>query len=715
MTRRLLLPLLSALLLCLTRAGAADAPQPVFSSQESSYDDRTKELVGVGNAELIYGDTIITADDWRYNPVTRIVVFHGHAAFTKGARRLLANVITYHLNDGTYTVENVRMGEYPLYVTGTSATGDRTTLTVNDARVTVQEPGPFIPTLHADRIFYTPGQKLRAESANLGVGDVRPVIFGLFQQNLKEPLISYFSFMGGYRSSLGAYLETGLHLPVTAGLKLGGDLGIYTNRGVMVGPSGSYQGTTDGGDYQGHFRSGFIDDHGDRLTDVLGRPIPEDRAYVEWTHQQDITPDLTFTGVLNYWKDSDILRDFRPDEFFPVQQPDTFLESVYTGNNYFASLFARFEPNNFESVQQRLPELRFDLLPLALGNGFYERFNASVAVLRDNPVDGAGPDLSTDRLDAYYSLSRVFAPRDWLSFTPLVGGRLTYYDQAIGGHGTYTRVLGEVGFDAELRSSAIYDVKSEIWKIDGIRHLLTPRISYRYIPEADKGQAYIPPIDQQTFSTYLPPLGLGDVRNIDQLSATNTLRLELDNTFQTRDPGYGSRDLLVFNLANDFRFTRQPGQRTASVIQSQFAFMPTRWLQFDAFESVTPQTFTQQEFNTGLTVHDGDQWSVRFSSNLLHQQSLDQTPVVQPLVIQTLVGQPLDSYNLDAQYRINEAYEAVMRLQFDVLEHRFNEQTYGLRQKISNLWIAEYDITIYNGPRRESGFGFNVRLNVVKF
>jgi len=706
-TRRSFLPLLPALLLCLPPGRAADAPQPVFSSQESSYDDRTKEAVGVGNAELTYGDTLITADDWRYNPVTRIVVFHGHATLTKGARRLLADVITYHLDDGTYAVENVRMGEYPLYVTGTSATGDKVTLTVNDARVTVQEPGPFIPTLHAARIFYTPGQKLRAEGANLGVGEVRPVILGLFQQNLKEPLISYVSLTGGYRSSLGAFVEAGMHLPVADGVKLGGDLGIYTKRGVMFGPSGSYQGATGDGDYTGHFSSGFIDDHGDRLTDLLGRPVPENRGFVEWVHQQQVTPDLTVTGVLNYWKDSEILRDFRPDDFFPVQQPDTFLESVYTGNNYFVSLFARFEPNNFESVQQRLPELRFDLLPLALGNGVYERFNASLAVLRDDPPGGTGPDLSTNRLDAYYALSRTFAPQDWFSFTPVAGGRLTYYSNALDGRSTYTRLLGEVGFDSDLRSSAVYDYKNEAWKIDGLRHLFTPRISYRYIPEADKGQAYIPPIDQQTFSTYLPPLGLGDVRNLDQLTATKTLRLELDNTLQTRDAGYGSRDLLVFNVANDFRFTRQPGERGVSVIQSQLALMPARWLQFDAFHSFTPQTMTLQEFNTGVTVHDGDQWSVRFSSNYLRQQP--------PLVLQPLVGQPLDSYNLDGQVRINEAYEAVTRLQYDAVMHRFNEQTYGVRQKISHLWVAEYDITIYNGPRRESGFGFNVRLNVLAF
>jgi len=695
-TRRLhLLPF--ALLLALPPGFRAAPPaQPVFTSEDPTYyDARTKEAVGVGHAQLAYGDLILSADDIRYNTATRIVVARGHAILTQGARRLLADVITYHLADGTYAVEHLRMGEYPLYLTGTRATGDRNTLIVEQAHATLHEPGPFVPTLQADRIFYTPGQRLRAEGADLGVGEVRPVIFGKFQQNLHEPLISYVSATGGYRASLGAILEAGLHLPVADGVKLGADLGLYTNRGLMFGPSGSYDVMVPGNEFRGRFTSGFIHDRGDRLNDVLGQPVPADRGYVTWEHQQLIGESLTIRGQLNYWRDSEVLRDFQPDAFFPVQQPDSYVESVYTGGNYFVSLFARFQPNDYQVVQQRLPELRFDLLPLTVGAGLTEQFNASFAVLRQDPVSGLVPALTTDRLDAFYALSRTFAPSEWLSFTPVAGGRLTYYDHATGGRSTYTRALGEVGFDAALRTSATYDYKNEAFKIDGLRHLMTPRLSYRYIPEADKGAAYIPPIDRQSFSTYLPPLDLGAVRSIDDLHAANTLRLGLDNTLQTRDGTYGSRDLLVLNLAADFRFHRPAGQRDLSEIHTEFALMPARWLQFDTYSSFAPRSFTLSEFNSGITIHDGDAWSTRFSSDFLRHQ--------------------VDDYRLEATRRINEVYEAVAHLQYDFRQHRFTEQSYGLRQKLADLWVAEYVLTLYDGPRRESRVGFNVKVTAIGF
>ena len=74
---------------------------------------------------------------------------------------------------------------------------------------------------------------------------------------------------------------------------LGGDVGVYTARGVMAGPSGTYARGSDGDDLRGLFRTGFINDHGDKKTDLLGQPVPEERAFAEWQHQQTLADHLT--------------------------------------------------------------------------------------------------------------------------------------------------------------------------------------------------------------------------------------------------------------------------------------------------------------------------------------------------------------------------------------------------------------------------------------
>ena len=688
-------------LLCLASViGRSAEPRPLeLNADEGTFDGKTNERVLRGHAQATDGTTLITADEIRENSAAETITFIGHVIFTRTDIRLLADKLTVQRRTQSFTADRVRFGVHPYYAEGETASGTFQEITLTRAVVTYGEPGPWQPTFKADKIIYAPGQRLRTENAQAGIGHAQPLPFPRFQQNLKEPLVSFASLTGGYRSSLGAFAEAGLHLPTAANVRLGGDLGLYSNRGIMIGPSGNYGGAA-GSDLRGYFRTGYINDHGDKKTDLLGRPVPENRGYVEWQHEQKLTDRLSLSAQLNWWKDSEILRDFRPRAFFPVQEPDTFVETAYRGDNYFVSLFARLQPNSFNAVQERLPEIRFDLLPLAVGNGFVERFNASVAVLREDAPLGR-TRRGADRLDAYYAISRPFAPEEWLSFTPLVGARVTHYTNTTGAarNAAYTRTLGEVGFDAALRSSATWDYKNPLWKIDGLRHLLTPRLSYRYIPQADKGAGRIAAIDRRTFATYLQPLGLGDQRNIDDLSATNTLRLGFDNTLQTRDPVYGSRDLFTFNVANDFRFhpNTVAGQRerTSSEIHTDLAFAPARWVSVDLYESFSPQTWSLREFNSGVTVRDGDAWSLRFANNFLRHQIQD--------------------YQLDGRVRLNETYEALTRLHYDARRRRFNEQAYGLAQNLGNTWLVTYVVSLYSGPRRESHFGLNVQIEARGF
>lgn len=654
------------------------------------------EVTARGNARASADGMLLLADELRYNGETTTLFALGRVTFTRGEARLLADRLEYTQRDGSFRAENIRLGSYPYFAEGASAEGTAGEITVRKARVSYGEPGRWQPTLTAETVVIAPGRRVRTEDASAGIGRLQFFPFPKFQHDFNQPLAGAVSLQGGFRRSLGLFADVGLLVPVSLHARLGADLGLYTERGVMLGPAAAYSSPDNPERLRGRLHSGYINDHGDKKTDLLGRPVPEERAFVEWQHQQFIAPGLSLNAQVNWWKDSEVVRDFRPRAFFPVQEPDTFVESVYTGTNFFLSAFTRLQPNRYHRVQERLPEIRFDLLPTALGQGFYHRFNASAALLREDPVE-TGRKLRSNRFDAYYALLRPFAPRDWLTFTPVAGARLTHYANTEGARqaGDYTRGLGEIGADLVLRTSGTFDYKNPQWKIDGLRHLLTPRVSYRYLPQADRGRARIPQIDREVFSTYLQPLGLGDVRNIDDLHATNTLRLSLDNVLQTRDPVLGSRDLVLLSLANDFRFRRRPGERDVSETHVELALLPARWLQVDLYQSFAPQNFTLREFNAGVTLRDGTLWSLRFSNNFLRRQ--------------------IEDYLIDGRARLTERFEALTRLHYDARRNRFNEQSYGIAQNLGNTWIVSYTVSLYSGRKRESSFGFNVRVDAIGF
>jgi LPS-assembly protein len=687
--------------LCLLVAFArAQTLQPDLTGTQSEYDIDAKELVVSGDARLTYGTLLLTADKIRYNATTGNVAAEGNFVITYGDRRLVADQGVFNLTTRHLQVRNLRLGEFPLYVSGDTAEGrlaaDNTPeeLVLTNATVFFRESARYSPSFHAQKLTYARGRIVHAEGLSVGLVGGRFLSFSKFEQALDVDFISYLTARAGYRGNLGVLLELGAHLPVANGVKLGADLGLYSSRGVMFGPSGFYYRKNAEGTMSGEFRSGYISDSGDRKTDILGRPVERDRSFLSWEHRQRVGEHFTLDGEFNYWRDSEILRDFRHKEFNRVQQPDSFLEAAYTRDNYSLSAFTRVHPNKYHRVQERLPEIRYDLMPSNLPHGFYQRFSGSAAVVQDDAF-GLDPDLRTNRLDAYYGLSRPISHHDWFNFTPVAGARVTHYTDALNGRSDYTRTIGEIGFDSHLLASRKFDYKNEIWEIDGLRHLVVPKLSYRYAPKADDGRAYIPPIDRRVFSTYLQPLSVGDSRNIDDLSALNTFRFQLDNILQTRDSTYGSRNLAALNFAADYRFDRAAGQRPLSDIYTEFVLTPAPWLRWEIFSRIDTHRPSLQELNTAVELVDQEWWSLRLATHFLQEN--------------------YQEYYLEYRQRLNEVYDITGLWRYDARNRRMNEQSYGVWQRLGQTWAVKYEVSFFDGPRRESEFSFSIQVDFLKF
>lgn len=694
MLRRLALCLVLAAL-----AGAAARAQkpgdaPNVTGKETIYDDRTRELLIRGDARLVWGEIVLTADEMRYRRESHLVTASGHFILTNGSRRLVADEGSYDLSTNTLHVRNLRVGEFPVYLTGESVDGTFEKLVFTNATIFFREHAAYAPSIRARKVVYEQGRIVSGEGLQLGLLGNHFFALPTFEHELGTELFSYFVGTVGYRRSLGPFIEADGRIPIALGVKAGADLGLYGSRGVMVGPAASYR--VGGADnyVTGGLSSGYINDHGDRKTDILGRPVPQNRSFVEWWHRQRVGERFTLDGQFNYWSDSEVLRDFRPKRFFPVQQPDSYLEGTYTGENYVLSAFTRVHPNRYHRVQERLPEIRFDLLPSTAPIGFYQRASASLAVLEEDAFLSL-PNQRSTRYDAYYGIERPLALAPWMTFTPVAGGRLTHYANAANGKETYTRTMGEVGFDARLRAAGVFDYKNPLWDIDGLRHLVEPRLSYRYAPKADSGARYIPAIDRRVFATYLQPLSIGDQRNIDDLDAMNTVRLSLHNTLQTRGANGGSRDLAALNFAADYRFERKAGQRPLTDLHTELSLTPADWIRFSVYERFTPQTAEQQELNYALEITDQEWWAMKLSSHFLRDD--------------------YQEYALDYRHRLNEVFDLVGRWRYDVRNSRFNEQTYGISQRLGQTWAIKYEVSFSEGPRRESNFGFNLEVELLSF
>jgi len=702
-------PLVATLLLAFSRLHAAESSLPQLTAQSTRLTE--KEYIASGDARLAHRDLVLYADEIIYGTEDRVAVARGNVILIRGAQRLVAEEVTYRYDDGVYTVGRFRVGQGSLLASGTAGEGKAGGLRVENAVLTYGEPEPLGPTIRARVVTYQPAEDdgnatVIVEGGRLGIGSTNIIPLPKLTESPNRPAISSVKLDAGFSSDLGAELSIAVTAPFTDTLNLGADLGIFTKRGVLFGPIGDYDSFgADGIGARGEFRTGFIQDQGKTGLDIRGNIIQSERGYVEWQHYQVVQPGLTIAGQLNYWSDSYVTRDFRSDGYRNVQTPDTWLEAAKADDNYIVSLFSRVQVNDYSVVQERLPEVRFDGLPVEIGGGIYHRINASVAALREDDPFGNGTTRS-DRADLYYGINRPFSPREWFSVTPTAGLRVTHYERLQNNPGSprssnYTRVLGEIGFDSKLfETSATWDYKNERWGIDGLRHIITPKIGYRYSPSADVGQADIPGIDRDVNSYYLRPLGIANRRDIDRLPAVNTFRFGVDNVLQTRDATYGSRDLVRLNVAVDQyassdAATTSGDTRGASDVHTFLTLNPAKWLRYDLYNRTVAQSGDNEELNTGLTITDANIWSIRIGTHYLQDND---------------TARKIQEYTAEYGLRLNEIYSIAAGFRYDSRDGRFTEQTYAFRQRLNRTWTVSYELSLYDGPRRESDVGFGVSL-----
>lgn len=690
---------------------------PELSSLEPlEFDEDSQRLVARGDARLDFDQTRVRADRITYYQEYALADADGNVAITRDGSRLIADRMSFDANENIFSVDILRTGQWPYYVSGVSAGGSTEQTNIQGATLYYGEPGPFTLSVSSNKVSYVnEGEQQYAsmDGATFRVGNVPFFYLPAYTHYLSDAPY-YVDVNGGSDGELGFYLQTTTLFPVTSWLRAGANLDYYTNRGLLAGPTTQYVYNSSTQSISGAISTGYIHDQGgrsDRGLDSFGKQIDSERGFVEWRHKHHIGERFTATAVGSYWSDSEVTRDFREDIYSDNERPDTFAEAVYAGDNYLVSAFGRFNPNEFQLVQERLPEVRFDLLPVPIFNtGAYHRTSASYAQLHED-FDLNAPTITVEgesnRFDLTYRIERPFLLTDWLTFTPLAGARFTHYENqdidpalldplAPMIDDNYSRDIYELGFDLEARAYASYPTVNQTWGIDGLRHLVRPVVRYRYYSDPNDMNE-IAAIDRQVFDLERPILDLSDLRNVDEISETHLVRLGVENLFQTRAKDYGSRTLAALNFYQDVLFEktdRYDGGKedTFNATWVELVLNPAPWLKFDLASRFKTESLTLEELRTRTTLRSGEIWEVGLSTDLLNKR--------------------IDQYRLDFIYRINERYAFLSDANFDADTGDFTKFSVGIRTRIGSTWELLYAITFREDARRESDVEFRIQIRL---
>ncbi len=583
-----------------------------------------------------------------------------------------------------------------------------------DPLVYFHEPDPYSLNVTGSKVRFYSGSHVLVDDATIRIGKV-PVFWlpTMILPAEKWPILLS-GEVGLNSSKLGGYFQSTTRYRFFEEFDAGANLDFYTKRGLLFGPVANYSFHDETQSLKGGISTGYIHDYGseDRGYDIMDQAVPKDRGFIMWQHRQLIDKTLTINGSVSYWSDSEVYRDFREDEFDRDQQPSSFVEVTKSLRDFVVSGISSFQVNEGYQQTQRLPEIRVDMLTTPIAdNLFFQRGNLSFAHLEtDAPVGTDTTDL-VQRSNLYYGLYKPFRLSDFANFTVNGSGQVTHYSKTgIPEEDSYTRFIGQFGADLELVAYNQWDINSKRWNINGLRHVVRPVVSYRYMPNADVGTKNFDKVDRYTVTSRKPTIDLGDMRNIDDMHNMHLVRYGFRNVIETRSQtgkspsDYDRRELATFDIFNDYYIQEFDSDNRFSDIYTDVTLSPTYWFSMDFYNRYNVEDSRDKEFNGGLTFKDGDLWNFRVGK-LYRNENSDH----------------YDQYTFDLYYRLNEDTGFNLDLRYDNDKSKFTEQTYAISRRIGYSWLVTFEFTVDSDVKsneinkQETDYQFMVKLRLLNF
>jgi LPS-assembly protein len=481
------------------------------------YFHEEQKAVGTGNVSIDYEGVKLSADKVTVHMASKVATAEGHVKLVQEGSVFTGERAEYNFGTKIGNVSNLSATIDPSYYGRASRVekvSDDHYRLVDGTLTTCCGDSPFYK-IGAQQLDIYPEQKVVARNAVIYIKGM-PVFFVPY---LEIPYKEFQRFpiqvAPGKNSEWGAFVLTKYryYLSDTPELKSKGNLLFdwREERGLGGGVEHFYSGENVG---RGAIRFYYTDDENAPVD------IESERYRAQWRHQSKIGEATTFTAEVNKLSDDEVIKDFFfREEYEHDVFPDNYISIITAKPEYSLSVLARERLNDFFTVVERSPEVRFDTHNQSFnGTPFYLRQEIQASQLNKEFASG---DLDQDatRLDGNWTLSYAGRVGD-LSVVPRVGTRQTYYSRDLPGDDDVVRGTFDPGLDLSTRFYRTYDWSLHAWGLDWnqIRHIFNPTASYNFRPNPTVARTTL-----QQFDAF------------DAIDKQNFVRFNFENKLQTKE------------------------------------------------------------------------------------------------------------------------------------------------------------------------------------
>ncbi|MBI5873249.1 MAG: LPS-assembly protein LptD [Candidatus Omnitrophica bacterium] len=554
------------LFLLTTQSGwASVGKQPITVNGDTvEFKSEGREVLAEGNVEIIYQESKITCDKIRVFMDEKIAIADGHVKFTKQTgEQLTGETIVYDFGEQSGTLINSSVAMAPYYGrTDVMEKLSDTEFLLNNAELsTCDLPHPHYK-LKVREADMKPGKSLTAKGIKVSILDVPIMYLPQYSQELtdKRPRLM---FTPGHRKNLGTYVLGSWRYYLNQNARGLLHLDWYQEKGWAEGIDLNYNTKLFG---EGNVKYYRIDQEDTREEVTESLRERDERSRLELRHRWNITD--RDHAVLEFFKASDV--DFRKDYFFREYEkevaPRSFFLYSHVYENATLSFLGQPRVNDFESVVEKVPELKLETVNQKIGSApLYYKSTTSMAHLMNTPA-GSSVTADISRADTSNQLTYLFRFFS-VDFSPFVGHRDTFYTHGLDSDEDLVRTMFFSGIDMSTKFFRLFDFQTDFMNLDihNIRHVVTPSVQYRYQHEPSVNKSRLTQLDE-----------------VDALDRQNMVTLSLENKLQTKRSGQ-SVDLVTLILSSDYNL------KHAASLDSGFQnfrydleFKPYSWWELDS-------------------------------------------------------------------------------------------------------------------------------------
>ena len=740
-------------------SNAGDVPVVITADGQNTYIGEI--ATADDNVVVRYKDDVIFANHIIYNRSTRVIFATGNVRIFSNRRVYRGDSITYNL-DTKAIVSTVFSGmEYPKFIAGKQVTTPEFNhYRLTDATFTTNNRQN--PSFHfeASTIEYRPNDEVVLKNVLLYVGDVPILYFPVFVQSLTDSRPTY-QFELGESGQFGAFMDNKYNWVADDHLRGTVEFDVREKRGYAGGVDVQYFPSMTSDIL---LKTYYAQDnlyskpdpsvpntpaHGDHTDSNVYDGVPSENRYrIAYQQHLQFGPDFSSIADINKWSDPWITRDYFPGEYQQENQPPNFIDLNEYNPNFTVSLLASPQVNPFFETVERLPEFTLESkqqkifdspIEYTSQNSIvnFERKYADLQNFRDpadyiyNSFPNGSPqqtaysfyhpnatygyntaqqnDYSAFRYDTYHEFSYPHQYFNFLSLTPRIGGRFTYYsddnqdiNDTTNGNGlsndkvtnSKARLAGDVGLEGDFKISRTWlNVSAPNLGIDGIRHVFEPFFNEQYAPSPTVTPNDIRGFDDRLYSTQLQPLDWTEYNSIDSIDKQAVLRFGVWNKIQTKRDGVNYDIVTVQTYADadfDHNFSSATPNSTLSNLFNNVRFSPTQQLQFQSFSSLDVNGNSYNEIDNSV-IWSPDP-SLQFTAG---EAYINHSPIF---------GDS-NQAAMDVFYRMNEHWQVEAQEQLNASTGHQQLQSYTIYRDLDSWQLAlTYSDSEYNGQGNQTVF-----------